>query len=163
MNSREVLRPSGRNSYLWGSSNEWSSRITGESARILGVSGYRPSDSPAAADLARDFLRRIRRSRPTRSSLFSGHADVPGLVKGARVTLPLTACSPSSDTARQYAEGDSPVLLRFAPGTLAMVYTDEESITAGTFTVVSVKRGVDPFWKTPLKSVVLSGGAGQFR
>lgn len=142
----------------WGASNEGSSAITGESAKLLGLSGYRGGNAKAVP-VARGFLKTIKGSRPTTKRLYSGHAKLPTLTIGATVTLPLTALSDDEDFARTFATDSEATLLVFVAGIRAMRYSDVEWITAGRFTVKAVKKGRDPYWGTALKTVILAPAA----
>lgn len=144
---------------LWGSSNKWSSAITGESARILGIPGYSHSGEPKAVELAHRYLGRINKSGRTSRRLYSGHPRSPATAVGDVVRLPLTALSPDKDFARTFATGANATLLVFEPGIAAMKYTDIEWITAGDFIVRRIVRSKDPYWGTALTQVVLGQGA----
>jgi hypothetical protein len=144
-----------------GSSNEWSRAITGASARLLGIPGYRHDPKRDAEHIARAYLTEVDRARPSTRALYSGHAMPPERLDeigtGRTVRLPLTALSTDQSFARGFTTGTGvPVLLRFEKGTRAFRYTDVEWITAGTFVVKSMRRGLDPFWKTPLVTVALT-------
>jgi hypothetical protein len=139
----------------WGSSNEASSAITGESARLLGLDGYRRGRGARDAATAARFLNRAWGERTTRV-LYSGHAfsaaRFHALKAGSEISLPLTATSPDKDFARSFADGRAavPVLFRVSKGAPGFRYSEAEWIIAGTFRVTSLKRTRDPFWKTDL-------------
>ena len=152
---RDVL-PAGLDD-LWGSSCEWSTAIAGASAKMLAIPGYRESGHPEVLVVAREYLRRIKEGSPSTRALYSGRVELPGagVEAGSVVRLPLTALSENEDFARTFAIGPGAALLRFERGCRVMRYSDVEWITAGNFEVVSDRRKVDPFWKTPLRVITL--------
>lgn len=139
---------------MWGASNAGSSAITGEAAKLLGLTGHR-GGGHAAAEIAVALLNSIARAKPSRVALYSGRTMAAPRV-GETLRLSTTALTDNRSFALTFAEGASPILLRFLPGIRAFRYSDVEWITAGDFRVVSSRVSKDPFWGTPLRLVTLA-------
>lgn len=137
----------------WGESHSGSSAITGESAYLLGIPGFRRG-TEADTEIARQYLTRVGHGRTPRM-LYSGHSTTPDLVEGQVVRLPLTALTEDESFARSFASGPSATVYRFERGIPGFKYSDLEWLTAGAFSVVRVRRARDPFWKTPLTVATL--------
>lgn len=141
---------------LWGSSHEWSSAITGASAEILAVPGYRVPDDPNAFAAARALLEALQNSPRSRKKLWHGRPleRIPRLEE--HVSLPLTATTTwKSEALRLSAQGDTQAIFTFPAGTRALRYSDLEWIVAGRFVVRKVRREIDPYWETPIVVVQL--------
>lgn len=139
----------------WGASHSGSAAVTGHSAKLLTLEGYRTPEDQEAELIAKDYLAKISRSKPTRRWLYHGFAGRWSAGPGDIVRRPLTALSDDENQARGFAHGPDAVLLKFTPGTKAMKYSAVEWITAGPFEVVEVTKEHDPFWGTPLTVVTL--------
>jgi len=147
---------------LWGSSHEWSSAITGASAELLAVPGYRVPDEPNAFAAARALLEALQNSPRSRKKLWHGRPleRVPSLEE--HVSFPLTATTPwKSEALRLSAQGGTQALFTFPAGTRALQYSDLEWIVAGRFVVRKIRQEMDPYWKTPIVVVQLEEGTAQ--
>lgn len=149
---------------LWGSSHEWSSAITGASAEILTIPGYRVPDDPNAFTAARALLEALQRSPRSRKALWHGRPLERIPKPGEHVSLPLTATTPEkSEALRLSAQGDTQALFTFPAGTRALRYSDIERIVAGRFIVRKVRRETDPYWGTLIVVVQLEEDATVYR
>lgn len=159
----------------WGESNEGSQGITGESAKILGLEGYRPG-SEQDARIARAFLNEIASGRTVATRpLYSGHnmsdERLAQFSRGSIVVLPLTATSVDEEEAGEFTTGEpgtgqngNEVLISFPVGTPMINYgalggagaDTLERIVAGAFRVEGRTTTKDPYWGTKQTRIRLS-------
>lgn len=139
----------------WGASHGGSFRMTGASADVMGIPGYRSFpdefDEPYIRANATNLLRKIRDAEPRKKSLWHEEAmpvaRFVGLRPGATIQLPLTAAGLTKEDASGYGTirpGDDDgskvrVMIEFAPGTKAYRYQAGEQITAGAFRVTDIR------------------------
>jgi hypothetical protein len=148
----------------WGQDSQ---NITGASAKMLGLKGFKFDGSKEDEQIARNYLDQIKESSGG-PVLWSGHnltdEQLSQYKEGATVTLPLTATTSDKSTANTYtvggtngaARGGNEVLMKFTAESPRMEYTDIESITAGDFQVKSVEATTDSYWGTKTTVITLS-------
>lgn len=145
----------------WGSSHQWSRKITGESAHLLGLRGYERGGTDAET-FAMKMHMELARSPRSRRTLWSGQAYSSLPSEGDLLSLPLTAATNRKEDAMQFAGTAASssrcpheVLLAFERGARAISYTSLEWIVSGKFLVTRVKDEKHPFWGTPITVVRL--------
>lgn len=156
----KLARPHGYQS--WGHSHENSQIITGESARIMGIPGYRMQNSTNknAYRLAIAFLSAIAESPGSPEPLYHGFQNVRKLNwnPGQVLTLPLMAASGDMDGSANYGiktrQRGAATVFEFPIGTpmagyakwgnadaADFGYTWSEAIVAGKFVVRGITQG----------------------
>jgi hypothetical protein len=148
----------------WG---ENSQNITGASAKLLGLKGFRFDGSSEDEKIASNYLSQIKESGGG-DVLWSGHnmtdEQLSQYQEGKTVVLPLTATTSDKSTANTYTvggtngakTGGNEVLMRFTENSPRMDYTDIEKITAGNFEVKSIETAKDDYWGTKITVITFS-------
>ena len=128
-------KPGGR--HMWGSTHSNSTDITGESADIMGIEGYRKVDqvnpqweNPYPSQ-AKFMLKHIAASPGAEETLYHGWADKEEInwKKGDTIRLPLTATAGSPDVIsygeriEQKDQRGAPTLFIFEKGTKMLAYS----------------------------------------
>lgn len=139
----------------WGYSRGGSSHITGNSAKYMGLSGYRVVDTgdqefdSLSRRSALGMLKAIHAAKPRNRPLFHGEVAsddrISSFQKGVKVSLPLTATSNSEIMPEGYARKSigqvgHQLMIEFEPGVKSLKYQSGEWITAGDFEVVDVRK-----------------------
>ena len=145
-------RVSGRNIGAWGASHGNSNKITGASASLMGMSGYRQveegdtiyhkTENKEAARLAKIFLKAIKDSPGAPEPRYHGFQNVKNTKweKGKTIRIALTATDGDADSAAGYGirldpednEGP-PTLFEFPVGTKMAGYTKYNKADAKDF------------------------------
>ena len=159
------------NVYLWGASHTGSSSITGHSAELMGIDGYRDLDpNKQAQNLGNKFLDVIAEGQGAGEPLYHGFRNSKGIVwkPGDIMKLPLTATSGDFENSAGYGTSYSrdddynkaATVFEFPPHTPIAGYsrwdrentkdfghTWSEAITAGEFKVTGTRVGHEGGWK----------------
>jgi hypothetical protein len=163
----------------WGASHSNSHQITGSSAKLMGISGYRPpNDEKLASNYAHRFLTAIKQSTGSDETLYHGFQNMAGTEYkiGKRIKLPLTATSGDIEDSAGYGirldpkdQEAEPTVYEFPTGTKFIGYSKwskqdqedfghkwAEAIVAGEFEVSDIREGQESAWrKRPYKIVTL--------
>lgn len=165
---REGMSRSGlikdRNAYLWGSSHSNSQALTGYSATLMGIDGYRPSEGmwEKAQSFTQKLLRVINASDGVKEPLYHGFQNVRGIdwKVGDTLKLPLTATSGDEDGSAGYGmrldpkdNKGPPTVFEFPVGTKFAGYSRwdrenaksfghqwGEAIVAGKFEITGTRK-----------------------
>ena len=165
--------------YAWGASHSGSSAITGSSASMMGVDGYRSEDDDEYHDkLATQFLQAVYDSPGSSETLYHGFEDKVGIdwKTGDTLSLPLMASSGNFDTSASYGVRDEkqttmPTVLVFPKGTrmggyargsktnpdgtvFDFGYCWDEAVVAGTFEVGRITESTGSAWWNPKVRVI---------
>jgi len=150
------------NDDMWGGSFEGSTAITGASAKILGIAGYRNTGDKEAQQVARDMLAVIAKSDGVKEKLYHGFNSHDDFKPGDSLRLPILAASGKRGDALDYANkgAGKPTILEFPIGTKYYGYSLAgggsgykwlEALIAGNFRVSNLSKsdGVTTVHLTP--------------
>jgi hypothetical protein len=118
----------------WGSSHTASQQIRTESAKLMGLKGWKQIETEAGdARIARKYLEAIKDSEGSEEALYSGFANDKGIewTPGKRLHLPLVATAGSGDEDASgwgmRGKGGEPTVMEFPKGTKIAGYSNERS------------------------------------